>query len=362
MIMNALYLENGQIQLRTDYPEPQPGPGEALIAVTLAGVCSTDLELVKGYLPFTGVLGHEFVGEVTAVGPPENVGQASLLDRANRDVCATDVESVAGTPLAHVDFPQTDSDWLGRRVVGTINLGCGRCPVCLAAGAEHCPQRTVLGIAGKDGVFAQYVTLPVTNLLPVPDDVTDEQAVFTEPLAAALRIREQVAVRPTARTAVVGPGRLGLLIGQVLALGGGQVTMLGRSAASLALPARLGLTTGLTTDFADNSFDFVVEATGNAAGLAQSLRLVRPQGTLVLKSTFAGEASLNLTKLVVAEINVIGSRCGPFAPALRLLARREVDVLASVDGRYPLHQAPAALDHAARPGIRKILIECRDRG
>lgn len=322
--MNALYLENGQVQLRTDYPEPQPGPGEALITVTLAGVCSTDLELVKGYLPFTGVLGHEFVGEVTAVGSPE-----------------------------------TDNDWLGRRVVGTINLGCGRCPVCLADGAEHCPQRTVLGIAGKDGVFAQYVTLPITNLLPVPDGVTDEQAVFTEPLAAALRIREQVAVRPTARTAVVGPGRLGLLIGQVLALGGGQVTMLGRSAASLALPARLGLATGLTTDFADNSFDFVVEATGNEAGLAQSLRLVRPQGTLVLKSTFAGEASLDLTKLVVAEINVIGSRCGPFAPALRLLARREVDVLASVDGRYPLHQAPAALDHAARPGIRKILIQCR---
>lgn len=322
--MNVLYLENGQVQLRTDYPEPQPGPGEALIAVMLAGVCSTDLELVKGYLPFTGVLGHEFVGEVTAVGSPE-----------------------------------TDNDWLGRRVVGTINLGCGRCPVCLADGAEHCPQRTVLGIAGKDGVFAQYVTLPITNLLPVPDGVTDEQAVFTEPLAAALRIREQVAVRPTARTAVVGPGRLGLLIGQVLALGGGQVTMLGRSAASLALPARLGLATGLTTDFADNSFDFVVEATGNEAGLAQSLRLVRPQGTLVLKSTFAGEASLDLTKLVVAEINVIGSRCGPFAPALRLLARREVDVLASVDGRYPLHQAPAALDHAARPGIRKILIQCR---
>lgn len=322
--MNVLYLENGQVQLRTDYPEPQPGPGEALITVTLAGVCSTDLELVKGYLPFTGVLGHEFVGEVTAVGSPE-----------------------------------TDNDWLGRRVVGTINLGCGRCPVCLADGAEHCPQRTVLGIAGKDGVFAQYVTLPITNLLPVPDGVTDEQAVFTEPLAAALRIREQVAVRPTARTAVVGPGRLGLLIGQVLALGGGQVTMLGRSAASLALPARLGLATGLTTDFADNSFDFVVEATGNGAGLAQSLRLVRPQGTLVLKSTFAGEASLDLTKLVVAEINVIGSRCGPFAPALRLLARREVDVLASVDGRYPLHQAPAALDHAARPGIRKILIQCR---
>jgi threonine dehydrogenase-like Zn-dependent dehydrogenase len=319
--MDALYLENGQLSLRTDYPDPQPRPGEALIAVTLAGVCSTDLELVKGYLPFNGVLGHEFVGVVTAVGSPDQ-----------------------------------DTGWIGQRVVGTINLGCGGCAVCLADGPEHCPQRTVLGIAGKDGVFAQFVTLPVTNLLPVPDEVSDEQAVFTEPLAAALRIREQVNVRPTVRMAVVGPGRLGLLVGQVLALAGGQVTMLGRSPASLELPARLGLQTGLEADFDDNSFDFVVEATGNEAGFAQSLRLLQPRGTLILKSTFAGEATLNLTKLVVAEINVVGSRCGPFAPALRLLARRAVDVLASIEAQYPLREALAALDHAARPGVRKVLL------
>jgi threonine dehydrogenase-like Zn-dependent dehydrogenase len=319
--MDALYLENGQLSLRTDYPDPQPRPGEALITVTLAGVCSTDLELVKAYLPFNGVLGHEFVGVVTAVGSPDQ-----------------------------------DAGWIGQRVVGTINLGCACCAVCLADGPEHCPQRTVLGIAGKDGVFAQFVTLPVTNLLPVPDEVSDEQAVFTEPLAAALRIREQVNVRPTVRMAVVGPGRLGLLVGQVLALAGGQVTMLGRSPASLELPARLGLQTGLAADFDDNSFDFVVEATGNEAGFAQSLRLIRPCGTLILKSTFAGEATLNLTKLVVAEINVVGSRCGPFAPALRLLARRAVDVLASIEAQYPLREALAALDHAARPGVRKVLL------
>jgi threonine dehydrogenase-like Zn-dependent dehydrogenase len=319
--MDALYLENGQLSLRTDYPDPQPRPGEALIAVTLAGICSTDLELVKGYLPFSGVLGHEFVGVVTAVGSP-----------------------------------QQDAGWIGQRVVGTINLGCGRCAVCLADGPEHCPQRTVLGIAGKDGVFAQFVTLPIANLLPVPDEVSDEQAVFAEPLAAALRIREQVNVRPTVRMAVVGPGRLGLLAGQVLALAGGQVTMLGRSPASLALPARLGLQTGLAADFDDNSFDFVVEATGNEAGFAQSLRLVRPCGTLILKSTFAGVSTLNLTKLVVAEINVVGSRCGPFAPALRLLARNTVDVLSSIEAQYPLRQALTALDHAARPGVRKVLL------
>ncbi|MFO7536777.1 MAG: alcohol dehydrogenase catalytic domain-containing protein [Chloroflexota bacterium] len=320
--MDALCLENGQLRLRTDYPNPQPGPGEALIAVSLAGICATDLELVKGYLPFTGVLGHEFVGVVTAVGSPAQ-----------------------------------DAGWMGRRVVGTINLGCGSCPVCLADGPEQCARRTVLGIAGKDGAFAHYLTLPVTNLLPVPDDVSDEQAVFTEPLAAALRIREQVQVRPTARMAVVGPGRLGLLVGQVLALDGGQVTMLGRSPASLELPARLGLQTGLATDFGDEWFDFVVEATGNEAGFAQSLRLVRPRGTLVLKSTFAGAATLNLTKLVVAEINVIGSRCGPFAPALRLLAGHDVDVLASIEAQYPLRDALVAVDHAARAGVRKVLLQ-----
>jgi threonine dehydrogenase-like Zn-dependent dehydrogenase len=322
--MDALYLQNGQLHLRTDYPDPQPAPGEALIAVRLAGICSTDLELVKGYLPFSGVLGHEFVGVVTAVGSPH-----------------------------------TDSDWLGQRVVGTISLGCGRCAVCLSDGQGHCLRRTVLGIDSKDGVFAHYATLPVTNLLPVPDSVTDEQAVFTEPLAAALRIREQANIRPDFRIAVIGPGRLGLLVGQVLALGGAQVTMLGRSRASLELPARLGLQTGLAADFEDNSFDFVVEATGNEAGFAQSLRLVRPLGTLVLKSTFAGDATLDLTKLVVAEITVIGSRCGPFAPALRLLARNQVDVASLIERQFPLRDALAAFACAAQPGVRKILLDCR---
>ena len=322
--MDALYLQNGQLQLRTDYPDPRPAPGEALIAVTLAGICSTDLELVKGYLPFTGVLGHEFVGVVTAVGAPAS-----------------------------------DSDWLNRRVVGTINLGCGHCPGCRADGPEHCPRRTVLGIADKDGVFAQYVTLPVANLLPVPNSVSDEQAVFSEPLAAALRIREQANVRPDFRIAVIGPGRLGLLVGQVLALGGALVTMLGRSHASLELPARLGLQTALAADFDDNSFDFVVEATGNEAGFSQSLRLVRPLGTLILKSTFSGKSTLDLTKLVVAEINVIGSRCGPFAPALRLLAHNQVDVLSLIERQYPLRDALAAFAYAAQPGIRKVLLDCR---
>ena len=319
--MQALYLADGQLTYLTDYPRPQPAAGEALIRVRLAGICATDLEMVKGYAAgFDGVLGHEFAGVVEAVGGP------------------------------------ADSEWIGRRVVGTINLGCGRCAVCLSTGPEHCPQRTVLGIIGKDGAFADYLTLPVANLLSVPDDVPDEAAVFTEPLAAALRIRQQVRVNPAATIAVVGPGRLGLLIGQVLALAGGDVTVLGRRAESLALPGQLGLNTGLADAAADSTFDVVVEATGNEAGFAQALRLVRPLGTLVLKSTFAGNASLNLTRLVVAEINVVGSRCGPFAPALRLLAAREIDVQSLVEAQYPLSQGPAALDHAARPGVRKVLL------
>ncbi|MCB8968130.1 MAG: alcohol dehydrogenase catalytic domain-containing protein [Ardenticatenaceae bacterium] len=316
--MEALYLENGHLTYQADYPQPQPGIGEALIRVTLAGICSTDLEIVRGYVPgFRGVLGHEFVGVVEASSEPA---------------------------------------WNGRRVVGSINIGCGTCAVCHQHGPEHCPHRQALGIHGKDGAFATYLTLPTANLHAVPDDVPDETAVFTEPLAAALRIREQVIVRPTAKTAVIGPGRLGLLIAQVLALAGTDVTLLGRRSASLTLPAQWGLPVGLTTAYSDNSFDLVVEATGNEAGLAAALRLIRPLGTLILKSTFAGDATINLTKLVVGEINVVGSRCGPFAPALRLLAAKAVDVTSLIDGEYALRDGLAAFAHASQPGVRKVLL------
>lgn len=328
--MRALVLENGRLSLCADAPQPEPAADDALIRVSLAGVCSTDLELVKGYAGgFHGVLGHEFVGVVAAVGAA--VGSAGA------------------------------AEWIGRRVVGTINLGCRRCPVCLGDGPEHCPNRTTLGIHNKDGVFADYVTLPVANLLAVPATVADEEAVFTEPLAAALRIREQIAVRPTARTAVVGPGRLGLLVAQVLALAGTEVIVLGRRAESLALPRQLGLAVALvgdaaSPDAADNAYDLVVEATGNDAGFAHSLRLVRPRGTLVLKSTFAGRTNIDLTKLVVGEITVVGSRCGPFAPALRLLEQGAVQVRPLIEAEYPLSEGLAAFAHAARPGARKVLL------
>ncbi|MDX1613979.1 MAG: alcohol dehydrogenase catalytic domain-containing protein [Candidatus Promineifilaceae bacterium] len=315
--MQALYYDGKRLEFRDDYPVPEPGDGQALIRLHLAGICSTDLEIVKGYAAYRGVLGHEFVGVVEAAA---------------------------------------DGDWIGRRVVGGINLGCGACAVCLSAGSEHCPKRTVLGIIDHDGAFADYLVLPVENLHEVPDDLVDEMAVFTEPLAAAVRIREQVKVRPTAKVAVVGPGRLGLLIGQVLALSGTSVTMLGRNERSLRLPARLGLATSLVDDQPADAFELVVEATGNEAGLAHALRLVRPLGTLVLKSTFAGRANVDLTKLVVAEITVVGSRCGPFAPALRLLRQGSIEVRSLIEAEYPLREGRAAFEHAAQPRVRKVLL------
>lgn len=330
--MQALVLRDGHLSFHPDWPEPAPGPDEALIRVTLAGICSTDLELVKGYAGgFNGILGHEFVGMVERVG---------------------------SNAFGH---------WIGRRVVGSINLGCGICPVCLGDGPEHCPNRTTLGIHNRDGVFADLVALPVANLFSVPGAVSDEAAVFTEPLAAAVRVREQIHVRPTQRAAVVGPGRLGLLVAQVLALAGGSVVVLGRRPESLALPEELGLSVGLVDDYSDNQFDLVIEATGNDAGFAHSLRLVRPRGTLVLKSTFHGNANINLTKLVVGEINVVGSRCGPFEPALRLLetsarvaaaptAGAVIQVRPLLEAEYDLRDGLAAFEHADRPGVRKVLL------
>ena len=313
--MRALHLGPEGLTLRQDYPRPVPGPGQALLRLTRAGVCSTDLELVKGYYGYQGVLGHEFV---------------AVVEEAE------------------------DATWVGKRVVGTINLGCRRCPVCVGSGPEHCPHRTVLGIVAHDGAFADYLTLPLANLLEVPPTVSDEKAVFTEPLAAALRLREQLAVPATARLAVVGPGRLGLLIAQVLALAGAQVTVFGRRLESLELPQSWGLETALSQDAETDSFDFVVEATGNQVGLAESLRLVRPLGTMVVKSTFQGAATIDLTKLVVAEITVVGSRCGPFEPALRLLEKNAIEVLPMIAAEYPLDEALAAMEHAARPGVLKV--------
>jgi threonine dehydrogenase-like Zn-dependent dehydrogenase len=314
--VQAVVVEKGAVRVVSDWPCPEPGPGEALVRMRLAGICATDLEIVRGYSPLQGVLGHEFVGEVASAPDPA---------------------------------------WVGQRVVATINIGCGECAVCLGQGPEHCPRRKALGIT-RDGVFAEFVALPLDNLLLVPEGLPDEAAVFAEPLAAALRIREQLAVPPSTLVAVVGPGRLGLLVAQVLAVAGTSVVVLGRRPASLALPQALGLDTALVPAAPTAGFDFVVETTGNAAGLQEALRLVGPLGTVVLKSTYAGAAEVDLTPLVVNEITVVGSRCGPFAPALRLLAAGQVQVEPLIAAVYPLGEAVEALEHAARPDVRKVLL------
>lgn len=315
--MQALVVEGGQLHYRTDFPVPVPSDNQVLIRVALAGICSTDLEIVRGYGGFEGVLGHEFVG-VVEHGPAQ---------------------------------------WKGKRVVGSINLGCGECEVCVGHGPEHCPDRTVLGIINHNGAFAEFLTLPVANILPVPDAISDTEAVFTEPLAAALRIREQIVVSPSARVAVIGPGRLGLLVGLTLSRAGTEVRMIGRSESSLILPRELGLRACLTSEVEENSFDIVVEATGNRGGLVQALRIVKPLGTVVMKSTYTELSDIDLTKVVVGEIRIVGSRCGPFAPAIRVLADKEIDVSPLVEAQYTLEEGVTAMSHAAEPGTRKILLQ-----
>lgn len=320
--MKAIYLKHNELSLVDRHP-PEIQEYDVLIKVVQAGICSTDLEIVKGYIPnFDGILGHEFVGVVEQVG--------SRVDKET---------------------------WLGKRVTSTINIGCGVCAECVGSGSEHCPRRTVLGIHNRDGAFADYVAVPEVNLVAVPDEVPDLLAVLTEPLAAALRIREQLAVSPAEEIAVVGPGRLGMLIGWALSLSGNKVTMLGRRSQSLKLAEKWGLEGKMITDMPDNRFGFVVDSTGNDAGLAHALRITRPKGTIVLKSTYAGTAHVDLTKLVVAELNVVGSRCGPFEPALRLLKTGRAKQLNDlIDGEFNLGQGIEALQKAAEPDIRKILL------
>ncbi len=318
--MRAILCDNG---LRYDpaYPDPTlPPPGETLVRVRLAGICNTDLELVRGYMAFRGVLGHEFVGEVVQ-GP--------------------------------------DSAWVGRRVVGDINAACygSGCEACRAGRHTHCPNRTTLGISGRNGAFADYLTLPQANLYAVPDSLPDELAVFTEPLAAACEILEQVKLSPTDRVVVLGDGKLGLLVAAVLRLTGCDLTLVGRHAEKLALAESWGVPVRLAGEpLPPQRADVAVECTGSPAGFAEAVRLLRPRGTLVLKSTFHGDLSVNMSGLVVDEIVLVGSRCGPFAPALRLMAAGLVDPRPLISAAFPLAEAEAAFARATAPGVLKILL------
>lgn len=298
---------------------PAPPGGEAFIRVRQAGICNTDLELVKDYMSFSGVLGHEFVG---------------VVERA-----------------------EGRADLLGRRVAGEINAACGQCDTCRAGRPTHCPQRTTLGIDRRDGAFADYLALPFENLHPLPDAVSDDQAVFVEPLAAACEIVQQIHIRPTDTAIVVGDGKLGLLCAQVLQLTGCRLTALGRHADKLEILARRGIRVAASPDEVDRGADVVVEATGTPQGFATARQLVRPRGTIVLKSTYHGALNVNLTMVVVDEVQLIGSRCGPFAPAIRLLEQRLVDVDSLIQARYPLDRGLAAFERAATKGTLKVLLE-----
>jgi threonine dehydrogenase-like Zn-dependent dehydrogenase len=318
--MKALRFENGRLGVG-EVPVPARA-GEALVRVRLAGVCNTDLEIARGYAGFEGTLGHEFVGHVESAPG------------------ATELE--------------------GRRVVGEINAGCGRCQLCRAGDARHCPDRTVLGIHGRDGAFAEYLQLPAANLLPVPDEVPDERAVFTEPLAAACSVTERVRVELETRVAVVGDGKLGLLCAQVLkATTGAGVTLVGRHQTKLDIARARGVRVlkadELPASF-ERAFDVAVEATGSPSGLGTALKLLKPRGTLVLKSTFHGTTELNAATVVVDEISIVGSRCGRFHGALELLRRDAVEVDALVHGEFPLSEGPRAFERAAEPGVLKVLL------
>ena len=316
MAMQGIWLEKQELQLKKDLPIPELQPGEARVRVLRAGICNTDLELLRGYYPYTGILGHEFVGIVES-------GATNLVNQ---------------------------------RVVGEINAACGKCHFCLTNQPTHCEHRTVLGIMNRNGAFAEYLTLPVVNLHPVPDQVTTEVATFTEPLAAALEITEQVAIAPEHKVLVVGDGKLGQLVAQTLALTGCNLVVIGRHADKLEKLASRGIKVGFEDIVIPRSFDVAVECTGNPDGFNLALSGLRPRGTLVLKSTYAGKLTLDASALVVDEITVVGSRCGPFDKALDLLSQDKVDVTSLIETCYPLDEGLAAFAHAQRRGTLKVLL------
>jgi 2-desacetyl-2-hydroxyethyl bacteriochlorophyllide A dehydrogenase len=316
--MQALWLENQSLTYRAAVPVPNPQPGEALIQVRLAGICGTDLELLRGYYPYTGIPGHEFVGEV-------------------------------------IESP--DPGWSGERVVGEINLACGECRECQEGRSNHCERRVVLGVRNHHGAFAEYLTLPVANLHRVPPSITDESAVFTEPLAAALEIQEQVLIRPDERVLLIGSGRLGLLIAQTLVCTGCDLLVTVRQAHARELLASWHIPTINPDDVPSRQMDVVIDASGSPQGFDLARRAVRPRGKIVLKSTHTEVAEVNLSAMVVDEIMLIGSRCGPFEPALRLLEKGQLDPRALIEAQYSLVDGEAAFDHAARQGTLKVVLK-----
>src|SRR6266436_1909705 len=314
--MKALRVDKKKLAVRE--VEKPAREDEALVRVLLSGICNNELEIARGYAGFKGTIGHEFVGVV--------------------EVAA-------------------DAKLIGQRVVGEINAGCGKCALCLTGDPRHCPARTVLGIVGRDGAHAEYLQLPLTNLLPVPSQIPDEHAVFTEPLAAACAIAERVSITQETKVAVIGDGKLGLLTAQTLALTGARFLLIGKHPEKLRIAERRGIETATVKQAQKRKreFDVVVEASGAAPGFALALDLLHPRGTLVLKSTFHGATEINAAQIVVDEISIVGSRCGRFAPALDLLKKGAIELDSLISEEYPLSQGVYAMERAGSPGVLKVL-------
>jgi threonine dehydrogenase-like Zn-dependent dehydrogenase len=299
-------------------PDPLPGDGDSLLRVRQAGVCATDLEITRGYMGFRGVLGHEFVADVVS---------------------------------------SPDKDLVGQRVCGEINIVCGRCDLCLSGLSNHCRARSVLGILNHDGAFAEFVRLPAINLHVLPKTVDDDQAVFVEPLAAAFQVLKQIQLDNRKWVTVLGDGRLGLLVAQVLRNVGCPVRVIGKHPDKLALCEKWQIRSRPLADITPrHDQDVVVDCTGSPGGFEMAMQMIRPRGTIVLKSTVAAGKAINLAPLVIDEINVIGSRCGPFREAIRALAEKQVDVVSLIHRRMKLEQGVEAVDLAGRPGVLKVIL------
>jgi threonine dehydrogenase-like Zn-dependent dehydrogenase len=315
--MLSVHLESGRVQVR-HASLPRIPEGFARIRFLVAGICSTDLELQRGYYGFTGTPGHEFVGEVVA---------------------------------------SEDPAWLGRRVAGEINLACGNCAWCARGLGRHCPTRRVLGIVNHPGAFREFLTLPLQNLHAVPRSISNEAAVFIEPVAAACEILDQVKIPKGDRVAVLGDGKLGLLVAQVLQAHGAQVHLLGRHREKMRLVEKTGVTTERTPrKLPERAYRWVVDATGSGEGLRAAITMCEPRGTVIMKSTVHGLVSIDTAPAIVNEVTLVGSRCGRFEPALRLLASKKIDVAGLIADEFPLDRASEAFARAATKGVLKVLL------
>lgn len=320
--MRAVVFDNG-LKLDKNYAKPSPRKGEALIKVNTIGICNTDYEITKGYMGYKGVLGHEFTGVVKEI----NADDKSLLNK---------------------------------RVVGEINCGCGECECCNQGLERHCPNRSTLGIWQREGCFAEYVCLPVKNLLEIPENVSDEEAVFTEPLAAALEILEQIHIPPYKKIAVLGDGKLGLMIALALNAAGLDLILIGKHENKLEIAQKQGVKTKLLSDVEiKKEYDFVVEATGSISGFETSLALTKPRGTLILKSTIAASKEFNFAAVVVDEITIVGSRCGQFAPALRLLESGRIDVKPLISDIFELDESITAFERNKEKSSIKVIVKVK---